>query len=506
MSYELNEWDAAQDQTTMTAHLQVIPDTLPDFTYGVTAWPEELTSDRQGMSLKFATLEPSRTRCNGTYKWPSNPAYDYDDEEFLGQWGDALNTPMQTIVLASEADIDGVTVVFDDRGQEWATQFTLNFYGSNDGLVWSTTIEDNTQPYYTVFQVVHGVAKIELVIEEWSVTDATLYKVAEFVPYADFVWSGADILSYEKTMEINPFESAKSIPEARLVVADPSHHFVPLSTESIADSLRQGIPIRCVWQTPTASKLASEWLLYDWSADSDNDEATFIMRPPLGFGRQMTQITTTTSDVMTIAQGLLDRVGMTLWSFEPDMMAYACYTYFGENLNVETAVQQLANSVGAIVDFLDDSSGVAFRYYADAWAEERFIDGGQLWEDPSIVQEKPYKEIVTIYSALQDGSIVEKTHTRTINSKGQGTFTIYAQNASTASQAASVSLLARAYLAQNILITCQLRGDPDMRPWQKVSMAVEGTSIVGTIEKVKTTYNEGILTTECEVRTDGSGE
>lgn len=504
MSYDLNEWDAAQDQTTMTAHLRVIPQGQSAFSYSSAGWPYRLDPDEGGMSIKFATIEPSRTRCNGTYKWPTRP--ESSDGEYVGGWYELDNLSDVTITFNTASAINGVTVIFDDRGEEWATDYTIELYDENDALLHSESVTDNTSPYHTIYMSIADVKTINLHVDAWNVADAEWAKVAKFVPYVDYAWSGRDIYSYEKQVSINPFESSLTIPEARLVVADPEHAFVPLSQQSVADSLRQGMPITCHWVTPAGRKLASEWLLYDWSADSDQDEATFIMRPPLGFGRQMTQTATTTSDVRTIGQGLLDRVGMTLWSVEAQMMTYNCFRYFGENLNVETAVQQLANSVGALVDFTDDCYGIGYRYYHDALNEERFIDGDQLWEEPNVVQQKPYKEIVVIYSALQDGSITEKTYTRTINRKGQGTFTVYAQNASAQLQAQEVCDIVQGYLTNDIIITCQLRGDPDMRPWQVVSLAVEGTSILGVIEKVKTTYTDGILTTECEVRTDGSGE
>ena len=60
-----------------------------------------------------------------------------------------------------------IPIVFDSVGNEYATDFTLNYYLKNE-LIETFNVNDNTFEKYTVLNNVDSFDKLEIIINKWS--------------------------------------------------------------------------------------------------------------------------------------------------------------------------------------------------------------------------------------------------------------------------------------------------------------------------------------------------
>jgi len=150
------------------------------------SYPVQVFNGRERAYGKYASLDGS-TVLDTTYILA--PTSEYADKYEMGWWAQQLSdemgyftSPYPTLTLTFPARSVGIIkVVGDLQRDEWPVDFEIRLYDSNDNILYTETIVDNTN---TVFEkrLVNSISKVskaELVIIRWNKSNRQA-KIVEF--------------------------------------------------------------------------------------------------------------------------------------------------------------------------------------------------------------------------------------------------------------------------------------------------------------------------------------
>ena len=127
----------------------------------------------RSMSNKYATYEPNYFQLDGTFYIP--PKENEGDSE-LGWWSDTISDlngnfttrPTITFTFAEPHSSIGLTLTFDNKAEEYASEFTIRTYSATDVLLVSEIITGNTGSVYYFDAPLDNYSKIIIEVIKWA--------------------------------------------------------------------------------------------------------------------------------------------------------------------------------------------------------------------------------------------------------------------------------------------------------------------------------------------------
>lgn len=498
------------DESTITASLEVAPgegEFYPttqlsgDLASGV---PLLYNNALEVMSAKWATLESGRIKLDGTYIWPD----ENDSTEYWGAWFEPTADAVFTLTQSSSMSGSGLSVVFDNEVGEYAEHIKVEFYTVDGSSVWHTEeITDNDGPVVRIPYEFAGSGDIVVTVYADSWVGTHYLKVASVYGGLLYDFQGGSILSFEVTEEASPFGSSLPTPQATLVVDNSHGDFSVLSSNSIANELRQSMPISVSIHIG-GHAVIFDWLLYEWSENQAELSATFVMRPAVGFERRFTTVSTgtelffnlineTTGDTALDWYGYDD--GSEVWPW----MNISGNEYIGEDQQADSALQQLANGISCYWDVLREPNRIVL-VKPSALGNVRHITPSAQLTAPQLTQQTMIKNIQVQWAKWENGELTNYTYTEELDSEAGEDVTIYAPNVMSEAQAASVASNAGSFYVNRVTMTCEIKGDPALHPLQWVGLDIldpatgETNGVQVLLTKVQTTFSDDILKTNIE--------
>lgn len=201
-------------------------DVFQDPTITVTAgdcsnicYPEQAVNGRESMSHKWAAADEIATTDSTYYACPDTTETASFNE--FGWWSGSISDGSGNVTLTAPLIIDyssrGVgsyLIAFDDKRNEYATDFTVKFYTSST-LIYTSTVTGNTENNILVtipFQ--DDIDELRLDITGWSVANAHC-KVAEFTTQVTKIYDLSDMV-YFSVIEQREVSTDNSIPQGNI--------------------------------------------------------------------------------------------------------------------------------------------------------------------------------------------------------------------------------------------------------------------------------------------------
>lgn len=467
--------------------------------------PQQWNNDLSMTSDRFASLEEGRIKLDGSYIWPSTN----EVGEHWGTWAEPTMNLVVTLTSTEPMTAPGLTIVFDSKAGEYAKHVKVEFWNDSNSAIWYTweTTNNDKAIMQVPFEFTNQVGDIDVTIYADSWVGAHYMKVASVYGGLLYEWSGANVLSFEVSEEAAPFGSGLPTPQGTLVVDNSHGDFSVLSSNSIADSLRQAMPIQ-VGITIADCTLVYDWLLYEWSENQAERSATFVMRPALGFERRFTTVSTGTDLFYKIINETAEDTGLGWYGFydeqtiTPPWMSETGNLYMGEDQQADSALQQLANGLGCYWDVTREQNTLALVQPKDLVNVRHITPSVQL-EAPQLTQLTKIKDIQVQWSAWEGGELVAHTYKKELDTAGESV-TLYTPNVMTEAKAIDLADKADAYLANRVKATCTIKGDPALHPLQFVSLDVLDPATDGTntleilLTSVRTVFTDDIIQTTIE--------
>ena len=181
--------------------------------------PEQAVNGRESMSHKWASTDGIATT-DGTYYTCPDTVETAQFNEF-GWWSGTLSSGTKTVSLTapliieySQRGVGSYLLAFDDKRNEYATDFNVKFY-SLGSLIYTSTVTGNTQNNILVtipFQ--DDIDEVRLDITKWSHAN-TFCKVAEFTTQVTKIYDLSDIVDFN-IIEQREVSTDNSIPQGNI--------------------------------------------------------------------------------------------------------------------------------------------------------------------------------------------------------------------------------------------------------------------------------------------------
>lgn len=461
------------------------------------------------MSNRFASLEEGRIKLDGTYIWPATNEYTEYSDEYWGTWAEPDEDVVVTLTSSDPMTASGLTIVFDNKANEYARHVKVEFWNADNTAIWHTQeITDNNSPILQVpFEFAGQVGDIDVTIYANSWVGTHYIKIASVYGGLMYEFTGADILSFEVTEEAAPYGSSLPTPQGTLVVNNSHGDFSVLSSTGIAEYLRQAMPVK-VEITIADFTVGYDWLLYEWNENPSELSATFIIRPALGFERRFTTVRTGTELFANIISETTGDTGLEwfgYWDEEgptPPWWEETANQYMGEDQQADSALQQLANGLGCYWDVTREQNMLVLVQPTDL-VNVRDISASVEFDAPQLTQMTKIKEIQVQWAAWESGELVSHTYTKALDTVGE-TVTLYVPNVLSEAKAIALADQAADYLANRVKVSCTIKGDPALHPLQWVFVAVPDpatggySSIEVLLTSVRTVFSDDIIQTTIE--------
>ncbi|NLC27109.1 MAG: hypothetical protein GX777_10940 [Fastidiosipila sp.] len=250
---------------------------------------QQLINKNREQTYNLATWEPNRFKLDGSFTFPddtieNNKEMGYVSNVLCG--ADGVFDPYQTISFTFNEPHSsmGLTITFDARNNEYASDFTVTAYDANNDVIDTVEVVGNTEVQAVPIGQLYQYKKIEIVIKKWCKP----YRRARVVE-VDFgvvrVYSDNSLIKMNLIEEMDIMTSTLPSPEFKFTVDNANREFNILNPQGFYKYLQQRqqvIPeIGVVIEGATEFVKLGEYLLWEWISDEGSMTATFTARTVL---------------------------------------------------------------------------------------------------------------------------------------------------------------------------------------------------------------------------------
>ncbi len=248
---------------------------------------DQLTNKIRSMTRKYATFERNYFKLDGSFYIP--PSVDEGDSE-LGWWSEDIcgadgvfSTPqVLEFVFQESHNSMGLTITFDPKSMEWASDFIVNVYRFDGTLIWHEEITDNDNPVCLMIRGLDSYRRIVITIKKW----AKPYRRAR-ITEVDFgivqEYKDNKLIKLNLIEEINITGSSIPANELRFTIDNSSREFNILNPEGFYRFLRERQEVEVSIGVEVAQEEFEyidfkKYYLTDWQSDEGALTTTFTAR------------------------------------------------------------------------------------------------------------------------------------------------------------------------------------------------------------------------------------
>lgn len=181
--------------------------------------------------------------------------------------------------------ITGVSIVWSNVFEEYATDFIVTAYNDNE-VVATTTVRDNTEVSLTVYVDIVNYNKITVEVLKWSIP----YRRARITAIqigTDLIYTKENIISFSHSQDVDLISASLPKSEISFSIDNVDNSFNPNNSESLAKYLmeRQEVKVRYGYKLDDKVEWIDSGTFYisEWDAPQNGLEANFTARDLLEF-------------------------------------------------------------------------------------------------------------------------------------------------------------------------------------------------------------------------------
>lgn len=399
----------------------------------------QLTDKERAMSYKYATFEPNYFKLDGSFRIPPKP----NEGDFeVGWWSEILSdadgifTPSQDIEFSfSEAHSSaGITITFDPKTNEYASDFSIDVYTLGDILIYSENVINNTKVSYIMDKGVEDYGKVVITITKW-INPFRRARIVE-VDFGVIITYGID-----KIIKANIIEQldviSDTIPSNELVftIDNMDKSFNILNPKGFHKYLKETQEVDISFGLDIGNETYEDipmgvFYLTDWKSDEGAMTTTFTARDIFEILEQKMYEGSFAGTLYDLAEEVLIAAGVEEYQIDIALQSIST-NGFTKALSARKALQYIGVAGKAVVYqdrygvlvikrltllndstsymvFSGDSTFCGFTtIQTDSHLSMRQITLDNMMQVPQIKLDKLVKSItVTVYGAIQEDIIV----------------------------------------------------------------------------------------------------
>ena len=333
--------------------------------YNISTSPEAVISRKNQLinkvretSFKYATWEKNYFKLDGSYRIP--PRNDVIDNNELGWWSDdicdseGIFDTSQVIDLTFDTihSSPGITLNFDIKNKEYATDFEINVFDEDDNVIYSLNESNNTKEIYLIPVPIEGYKRITISINKWN-KGYSRAKVVEIdfgilQEYTDEKIKSIDIIE-----EISIADENIPSSESTVVLDNQDRVFNVLNRDGLNRFLqdRQEIKIDIGVETsPDEYEYVSMGVFYlrDWKTDEGAISTTLTSRDIIDVIGTEDYEGTIGTNLYDLAEDILSSVGVEKYNIDIGLKLIPT-NGFDKKIKVRQALQHIAVASKAVV-------------------------------------------------------------------------------------------------------------------------------------------------------------
>lgn len=322
VTFDISDVTAKDDVTNITTTAQAV---ISD--------KNQLINKNREQSYNLATWEPDRFKLDGSFTFPddnlaNNREMGFVSDNLCGSEGVFADYPTLTFEFANPHSSIGLTVTFDVRNEEYATEFNLSVFDGADNLIKFIDVVDNDQVQYNTITMLDNYQKVVVTIKKWSKGERRA-RVAEVDFGVVKVYSSNNLIKCSLIEELDLTGSQLPSAEFKFTVYNADRAFNILNPVGFYAYLQQRQQV--VAELGVQVGAAYEWvplgdyLLWGWTSDEGSLTASFTAR--------------TNIDIMSSFEyeNLTAKTGYTLYQMAVDIFAVCGIS----NYEIDIALQSV---------------------------------------------------------------------------------------------------------------------------------------------------------------------
>lgn len=461
--------------------------TINTSTPSIVSITEQLKNGNNSMGAKWAFLEPNRIVLDGTCEFlteDNTRQIGFITSEICGVDGVFTTPPYITYTLDKPYDLIGISVFFDDLGNEYATNVKVEYFNSSGVLINSITT-DNDDVFMVVDLLQIGVKQIKVTINKWNKPSARA-KVCQVLTGQIFLFTPQNTYNFDFNEAITPFDTSIKLSEYKITFDSSNGKFNIINPTGFAKFLREKMKISSKIGLETTN--GTEWIgtgdfyLKEWDLSQSTDETTFTCVPSMGLSNKE-YIAPAMMGLQTVEQAcaiIFAGIDET-FTIDETLKTIQVNKYIGENVPLINAMGQLAVACGGYWVF-ERNGNYSLKEWAVKTIPDTTVNYDDMWQKSKISQTPHYTSVNVKYYqsyltpqndyAFQDyDNIVAEE----IDNGEQQTIT--SSFIPSAERATAIGILALDFYKQRLMQSVLFRGDMTIQAGDTISLQNDYNSV-----------------------------
>ena len=313
--FEIVDTTAKSDETTTATSESPISDIT------------QLYNDVRDTTVKYATLETDFWKVDGTFNLPTNPMPSNVEIGYMSEEiSDSSNTFSIPQVLTIDFSIDhssiGLTLTFDVLNNQYATDFTIQYYDSSMVLLHEEIVTNNTSSIYILEQNVSNYRHIVLTFNKTNQTIRRL-RIVEIDFGIIETYENNELISMSLVEELDTLSNEVIANEFKFSIENKDKRFNILNPTGIYPFLQRKQKILAYNGLKRADDIIEYvplgiFYLTEWKSETGTFVTTFVARDILDVLNQsdFVEKSYTATSLYDIAVDVLGDVGITDYSID----------------------------------------------------------------------------------------------------------------------------------------------------------------------------------------------
>lgn len=387
---------------------------------------QQLINKNREQTYNLVTWEPNRFKLDGSFTFPddnlaNNKEMGFVSDNLCDSQGNFSEYPTLTFEFANPHSSIGLTVTFDVRNEECATEFNLSVYDGTNNLIKSMDVVGNDQVQHSTVTLLDNYQKVVVTIKKWSKGERRA-RVAEVDFGVVKVYGGNDLIKCSLIEELDLTGGTLPSAEFKFTVDNADRAFNILNPVGFYTYLqqRQQVVAELGVQVGAAYEYIplGNYLLWDWTSDEGSLTASFTARTNL--------------DLMSAVdyENLIPKSSYSLYDMAVDMFALCGIT----NYEIDDALQSInTNGLVKKTSCRDVLQMIALAGCANIYVtrdnviklvvnpaslgdQVDDVDLDNMYEEPKIELEPEVRAVqVTYYSDLDTKDVVTVTNSDVVS-------------------------------------------------------------------------------------------
>ncbi|OMF35259.1 hypothetical protein BK133_11160 [Paenibacillus sp. FSL H8-0548] len=374
----------------------------------------QINNDIRTSSHNLATLEQDRFKLDGSFSFPdaavaNNGEVGFVSSALCGADGVFSVPQVITITFGSPHTSAGLTVAFDQRNDECATDFTASAYDASNALIQTVNVTGNTLALCALFGRLEGYKKIVLTITKWSAGNRRA-RVLE----VDFgflaTYDDEKLISFNIMEDMDMTSGSLPSPEFRFTVDNFNRAFNILNPDGYVKYLQQRqeviaeiglvLPNGAVEYVPLG-----KYLLWDWTSDEGSFTASFSARTNLDLmANFFTENTSPSPQTLAqVATTIFNYCGISNYHLDSALSGIVTNTLV-KNTDCRTIIQMIAIA-GCCNLYVTRDNVITLKQVSLGTPVDR-VDFDNIYSEPKIELERVVKQVDVTYWTDLETSVV----------------------------------------------------------------------------------------------------